>query len=148
MLSNLLMVVYSVQEEGPDIKASLNLNFWLCDHGPVTSTQGLSFFICQMRDACYVASDAPEPVVVLFYFPHVREQYSLQQEFDVTNLKFLHQKSPLRIDWEFGIDLYTLLYLRQKPGLPHDPVVKNSPANAGDTGSVPGLGGSRQTWGN
>ena len=44
MLSNLLMVVYSVQEEGPDIKASLNLNFWLCDRGPVTSTQGISVF--------------------------------------------------------------------------------------------------------
>ena len=95
-----------------------------------------------------MASDAPEPVVVLFYFPHVREWYSLQQEFDVTNVKFLHQKSPLRIDWKFGIDLYTLLYLRQKPGLPDDPVVKNSPANAGDTGSVPGLGGSRRPWGN
>ena len=76
------------------------------------NTGSLSFSICQMRDACYMASDAPELVVVLFYFPHMREWYSLQQESDVTNLKFLHQKSPLRIDWEFGIDLYTLLYLR------------------------------------
>ena len=91
-----------------------------------------------------MASDAPELVVVLFQ----REWYSLQQESDVTNLKFLHQKSPLRIDWEFGIDLYTLLYLRQKPGPPDDPVVKNSPANAGDTGSVPGPGGSHLPWDN
>ena len=33
-------------------------------------------------------------------------------------------------------------------GLPGGQVVKNPPANAGDTGSIPGLGGSRVPQGN
>ena len=31
---------------------------------------------------------------------------------------------------------------------PGGPVVKNSPANAGDTGSTPGLGRSHMLWSN
>ena len=31
---------------------------------------------------------------------------------------------------------------------PGDPVVKNLPANAGNTGSIPGLGRSHMPWGN
>ena len=34
------------------------------------------------------------------------------------------------------------LQLRLKPGFPGGAVVENPPANAGDTGSSPGLGGS------
>ena len=33
-------------------------------------------------------------------------------------------------------------------GLPSGQVVKNPPANAGDTGSIPGLGGSHVPQGN
>ena len=42
------------------------------------------------------------------------------------------------INWEIGIDLYTLLHT--KWGFPGGSVVKNLPANAGDAGSIPGLG--------
>ena len=33
-------------------------------------------------------------------------------------------------------------------GFPCGSVVKNLPANAGDTGSIPGLGGSHMPWSN
>ena len=33
-------------------------------------------------------------------------------------------------------------------GLPGGPVVKNLPANAGDTGSIPGLGRFHMRWSN
>ena len=47
------------------------------------------------------------------------------------------------IDWEFGIDMYTLLYLKWNTwDFPGDAVVKNPPAHAGDTGSSPGPGRS------
>ena len=36
----------------------------------------------------------------------------------------------------------------QEWDFPGDPVVKNPPANLGDTGSIPVLGGSHMTWGN
>lgn len=36
-----------------------------------------------------------------------------------------------------------LLYSRDFPG---DPVVNNSPTSVGDTGSIPGLGGSHKLW--
>ena len=42
------------------------------------------------------------------------------------------------INWEIGIDLYTLFFA--KWGFPGGSVVKNLPASAGDAGSVPGLG--------
>ena len=42
------------------------------------------------------------------------------------------------INWEIGIDLYTLLHT--KWGFPGGSVVKNLPANAGHAGSIPGLG--------
>ena len=47
------------------------------------------------------------------------------------------------IDWEFGIDMYTLLYLKQTTrDFPGGTVVKNPSANAGDMGSIPGPGRS------
>ena len=42
---------------------------------------------------------------------------------------------------EFGIDMYTLLYLKWiTRDFPGGVVVKNLPANAGNTGSSPGRG--------
>ena len=38
------------------------------------------------------------------------------------------------------------LFTKQKQGFPGGAVVENSPANAGDTGSSPGLGGSHMPW--
>ena len=35
---------------------------------------------------------------------------------------------------------------RETGGLPYGPVVKNLPANAGDTGSIPGPGRFHLTW--
>ena len=42
--------------------------------------------------------------------------------------------------------LHELRGLRTASGLPGGPVVKNLPANAGDMGSVPGLGLTRGSW--
>ena len=39
------------------------------------------------------------------------------------------------------------LVAKQKQGFPGGGVVKNPPANAGDTGSSPGLGRSHMPWG-
>ena len=36
----------------------------------------------------------------------------------------------------------------KKASFPGGPVVKNSPANAGDTGSIPGPGGNHRLWSN
>ena len=35
---------------------------------------------------------------------------------------------------------------KRKKGIPGGPVVKNLPANAGDTGSIPGLGRFHMLW--
>ena len=35
---------------------------------------------------------------------------------------------------------------KRKKGFPGGPVVKNLPANAGDTGSIPGLGRFHMLW--
>ena len=43
------------------------------------------------------------------------------------------------INREIGIDIYILLYTR---AFPSGSMVKNSPVNAGETGSIPGLGRS------
>ena len=47
-----------------------------------------------------------------------------------------------RIGWEFGTNMSTLLYLKQtdNQGFPGGSVVKNPPANARDTGSIPDPG--------
>ena len=39
-----------------------------------------------------------------------------------------------------------LSYLKNKQGFPGGAVVENLPANAGDTGSSPGLGRSHMPW--
>ena len=44
------------------------------------------------------------------------------------------------INWEIGVDIYTLLYI--KWGFLGGSVVKNPPANAGDMSSIPDLGRS------
>ena len=47
------------------------------------------------------------------------------------------------IDWEFVIDIYTLLYLKWNAwDFPGGTVVKNLPAHARYTGSIPGPGRS------
>ena len=40
------------------------------------------------------------------------------------------------------------MYKTNKCDFPGGPVVKNPPANAGDTGLIPGLGRSHKLWGN
>ena len=46
------------------------------------------------------------------------------------------------MNWEIGIDIYTLLCIKWVTrGFPGGAVVGSLPANAGDTGSSPGLGG-------
>ena len=48
-----------------------------------------------------------------------------------------------RMDWEFGIGRRKLLHLEWiNKGFPGGAVVRNPPANAGDTGSSPGPGRS------
>ena len=42
--------------------------------------------------------------------------------------------------------LQKALSKEQKEGFPGDAVVKNPPAHAGDTGSIPGLGRSHMPW--
>ena len=45
------------------------------------------------------------------------------------------------IDWEFGINQYTLLYLKQiTRDFPGGPADKNPSSRAGDMGSSPGQG--------
>ena len=46
--------------------------------------------------------------------------------------------------------LYVLVFLAKRPagGFPDGAVVENLPANAGDTGSSPGLGRSHMPWSN
>ena len=47
------------------------------------------------------------------------------------------------INWEFRIDMCTLLYLKSiTRDFPGGAVVENPPANAEDTGSISGLGRS------
>ena len=57
------------------------------------------------------------------------------------------------MNWEIGTDIYILicikwitnknvLYKKINRGFPGGAMVENPPANAGDTGSSPGLGGS------
>ena len=48
------------------------------------------------------------------------------------------------INWEIGVDIYTLLYI--KWGFLGGSVVKNPPANAGDMSSIPGSGSWRRKW--
>ena len=48
---------------------------------------------------------------------------------------------------ELGIDTYTRLYLKWRD-FPGGTVVKSLLANAGDTGSSPGLGRSHMLWSN
>ena len=43
---------------------------------------------------------------------------------------------------------YVLLMKIFNRDFPGGPVVKNPPANAGDTGSIPGLGRSHRPWRN
>ena len=40
------------------------------------------------------------------------------------------------------------LFTKQKQDCPGSPMVGNLPANAGDMGSIPGLGGFHMPWGN
>ena len=47
---------------------------------------------------------------------------------------------PLTIFWVYSF--------RKSPDIPGGPVMKNPPANAGDTGSIPGLRRSHMPWGN
>ena len=50
---------------------------------------------------------------------------------------------------EFGIDMYTLLYLKWiTRGFPSGAVVKDPPVIAGDTGSSPGPRRSYMLWSN
>ena len=50
---------------------------------------------------------------------------------------------------EFDLVVLTLVSLRQLTwDFPYGPVVKNLPANAEDTGLIPGLGISHMPWGN
>ena len=46
------------------------------------------------------------------------------------------------IDWEFGINIHTVTFKIDNQGFPGGAVVKNPPANAGDTSSNPGPGRS------
>ena len=57
----------------------------------------------------------------------------LQNEFMVTRG---------RIGWEFGTDMSTRLYLKQidNQGFPDGSVVRNPPANARDSSSIPDPG--------
>ena len=48
------------------------------------------------------------------------------------------------MNWEIGVDIYTLLYI--KWGFLGGSVVKNPPANAGDVSLIPGSGSWRRKW--
>ena len=51
--------------------------------------------------------------------------------------------------WEFRHHhFYDILFIRSELGFPGGAVVENLPANAGDTGSSPGLGGSHMPGSN
>ena len=45
--------------------------------------------------------------------------------------------------WNLKYDTNKLIFKTEIEGFPGGAVVENLPANAGDTGSYPGLGGSR-----
>ena len=50
--------------------------------------------------------------------------------------------------WILLCEFYLNKNLKDTGGFPGDSVVKNLPANAGDTGSIPGPGKSHMLWGN
>ena len=51
-----------------------------------------------------------------------------------------------RIVRESWMDMYTLFYLKWKTRLPGGAVDKNTSANAGDMGSIPGSGRFHTPW--
>ena len=56
-------------------------------------------------------------------------------------------RDPVRQQWEGGRKgPYQLVLLKKITDLPSGLVVKNLPANAADTGSIPGLRGSPMPW--
>ena len=62
----------------------------------------------------------------------------------------LRWKHTLLGDWELPLWLTSIKKTKKqkKQDFSGGPVVKNLPANAGDTGSIPGLGKSHVPWGN
>ena len=83
-----------------------------------------------------------------FFFKGTNE-FFLQNRSRVTGMqKQTYGYQQMRwegINWEIGSDIYILLYTRACPA---GSVVKNWPVNAGETGSIPGLGRSHIPWSN
>ena len=50
--------------------------------------------------------------------------------------------------WNLKKDTNEIIYKTETEGFPGGAVVKNRPANAGDTGSSPGPGRSHMPWSN
>ena len=61
---------------------------------------------------------------------------------------FVTNKMTLVIHLKFYISLLTFSLKRYTKGFPGGAVVKNPPANAGDTGLSPGPGSSHMLWSN
>ena len=69
--------------------------------------------------------------------------YKRETESDIENkLMVTRGERGKGINWEIGIDIYTLLYIKYITWTSGGSVVKNPPANAGDTGSISGPGRS------
>ena len=72
---------------------------------------------------------------------------SLSLFLQVTDMLCISKNRMMKEESEMGVRGWGVYFWKIWPGFPWCPVVRSLPANAGDTGSIPGLGRSHMMWG-